>query len=145
MAIAALGLDIGRKRIGVAGCDGLGLLATEITTIHRRDVDADLAAIAQLIQERQIKTLVVGLPYQMDGTLGKQAKATQKFARKLSRHFELPVEYVDERLTSVEAENQLKAQNKYDRNQKGLVDQLAAKIILQQWLDCNGDRPTQKP
>ena len=135
MAIAALGLDVGRKRIGVAGCDGLGLLATELTTIHRTTIDEDLDAIAKWIEERQIKTLVVGLPDQMDGTLGKQAKATQKFARKLSKYCELPIEYVDERLTSVEAENQLKSQKKYDRNQKGLVDQLAAKIILQQWLD----------
>ena len=133
--VAALGVDVGRKRIGLAGCDGLGLLATEITTIHRTNTEEDLAAIAQLIQERQIQILVVGLPYQMDGSLGKQAKATQKFARKLSRYTDLPVEYVDERLTSVEAENQLKSQKKYDRNQKGLVDQLAAKIILQQWLD----------
>ena len=135
MAIAALGLDVGRKRIGVAGCDGLGLLATALTTIHRTNIEEDLAAIATLIKARNIKTLVVGLPYQMDGTLGKQAKATQKFARKLSKHTELPIEYVDERLTSVEAETQLKAKKKYDRNNKGLVDQIAAKIILQQWLD----------
>ena len=135
MAIAALGLDVGRKRIGVAGCDGLGLLATALTTIHRTNIEEDLAAIATLIEARNIKTLVVGLPYQMDGTLGKQAKATQKFARKLSKHTELPIEYVDERLTSVEAETQLKAKKKYDRNNKGLVDQIAAKIILQQWLD----------
>lgn len=134
--IAALGLDVGRKRIGVAGCDGLGLLATALTTIHRTTIEEDLAAIAHWIETRNIKTLVVGLPYQMDGTLGKQAKATQKFTRKLSKYSGLPIEYVDERLTSVEAEIQLKAQKKYDRNQKGLVDQLAAKIILQQWLDA---------
>ncbi|AFY37921.1 Holliday junction resolvase [[Leptolyngbya] sp. PCC 7376] len=139
MAIAALGLDIGRKRIGVAGCDGLGLFTTALTTINRTTIEADLEAIAKLIEARQIKILVVGLPYQMDGTLGKQAKATQKFARKLSRHFELPIEYVDERLTSVEAETQLKAKKKYDRNNKGLVDQLAAKIILQQWLDSRAE------
>ncbi|OKH15908.1 Holliday junction resolvase RuvX [[Limnothrix rosea] IAM M-220] len=135
MAIAALGLDVGRKRIGVAGCDGLGLLATELTTIHRTTLEQDFAAIAKLVEERQIEIFVVGLPYQMDGTLGKQAKATQKFARRLRQHFDLPVEYVDERLTSVEAENQLKAQKRYSRQDKGLVDQVAAKIILKQWLD----------
>ncbi|MBV5259637.1 Holliday junction resolvase RuvX [Synechococcus moorigangaii CMS01] len=133
--IAALGLDVGRKRIGVAGCDRLGLLATALTTIERTTLEADLAAIRHWITERQIQVLVVGLPYAMDGTLGKQAKHTQKFARKLAVAFHLPVEYVDERLTSVEAENQLKAEKQYDRQQKGLVDQRAAQIILQQWLE----------
>ncbi len=140
MAIAALGLDVGRKRIGVAGCDGLGLLATELTTIHRTTLEQDFEAIAQLVAARKIETFVVGLPYQMDGTLGKQAKATQKFVRKLQKQFDLPVEYVDERLTSVAAEEQLKAQKKYDRRQKGLIDQLAAKIILQQWLDSRSGK-----
>jgi putative Holliday junction resolvase len=133
--IAALGLDVGRKRIGVAGCDGLGLMATELTTIHRTSLDADLAAIATWVKQREIEILVVGLPYSMDGSLGKQAKHTQKFARKLNQILNIPVEYVDERLTSVEAENQLKAEKKYARQDKGLVDQRAATIILQQWLN----------
>lgn len=132
--IAALGLDVGRKRIGVAGCDGLGLLATGLTTIQRSSLEADLAAIAHWVRERDVQVLVVGLPYSMDGSLGKQAQHTQKFARKLSQYLNLPVEYVDERLTSVEAENQLKAEKKYTRQNKGLVDERAATIILQQWL-----------
>ena len=135
-SVAALGLDIGRKRIGVAGCDGLGLLATGLTTIERTTLEADLAAIDHWIKQRQIQILVVGLPYAMDGSLGKQAKQTQKFARKLAAAFNLPIEYVDERLTSVEAEAQLKAKKQYDRQQKGLVDQWAAQIILQQWLEA---------
>ena len=139
--VAALGLDIGRKRIGVAGCDGLGLLATALTTIQRTTLEADLAAIAHWIEQRHIQVLVVGLPYAMDGSLGKQAKQTQKFARKLEV-FGLPIEYVDERLTSVEAENQLKAEKQYDRQQKGLVDQRAAQIILQQWLEARQLTPT---
>lgn len=133
--VAALGLDVGRKRIGVAGCDGLGLLATALGTIHRTALEADLAEIERWVRERQIEILVVGLPYALDGSIGKQAKETQKFARKLGRNLGLPVEYVDERLTSVEAETQLKEQKKYSRHDKGLVDQVAAKIILQQWLD----------
>ncbi|WP_030007276.1 Holliday junction resolvase RuvX [Picosynechococcus sp. NKBG042902] len=140
--VAALGLDIGRKRIGVAGCDGLGLLATALTTIQRTTLEADLAAIAHWIEQRHIQVLVVGLPYAMDGSLGKQAKQTQKFARKLAEAFGLPIEYVDERLTSVEAENQLKAEKQYDRQQKGLVDQRAAQIILQQWLETRQCTPT---
>ncbi|MEB3224780.1 MAG: Holliday junction resolvase RuvX [Synechococcus sp.] len=134
-SVAALGLDIGRKRIGVAGCDRLGLLATALTTIERTTLEADLAAIGHWVEQRKVKVLVVGLPYAMDGTLGKQAKHTQKFARKLAAALGLPLEYVDERLTSVEAENQLKAEKQYDRQQKGRVDQRAAQIILQQWLE----------
>lgn len=133
--IAAIGLDIGRKRIGVAGCDGLGLLATALTTIDRTTLAADLAAIQQWAQQRQAEVIVVGLPYSMDGSLGKQAKVTQKFARKIAQTLNLPVVYVDERLTSVEAEMLLKAKNQYSRTNKGLVDQQAARIILQQWLD----------
>lgn len=133
--VAALGLDVGRKRIGIAGCDGLGLLATELTTVERTTLDADIAAIRGWVAQRQVAVLVVGLPYSMDGTLGKQAKHTQKFARKLGEAMDLPVEYVDERLTSVEAETQLKAEGQYSRQDKGLVDQRAAKIILQQWLN----------
>lgn len=133
--IAALALDVGRKRIGVAGCDGLGLLATGLGTINRTSPEADLAAIRHWVETRKITILVIGLPYSMDGSLGKQAKFTQKFARRISQALELPLEYVDERLTSVAAEEKLKSQKKYSRQNKGLVDQEAAQIILQQWLD----------
>ncbi|MGB2924179.1 MAG: Holliday junction resolvase RuvX [Limnothrix sp.] len=133
--IAALALDVGRKRIGVAGCDGLGLLATGLDTIHRTSSEADLAAIRQWVEKRAATVLVVGLPFMMDGNIGKQAKITQKFAQRISRDLGLPLEYVDERLTSVEAETQLTARKKYFRHNKGLVDKEAAQIILQQWLD----------
>ena len=72
----------------------------------------------------------------MDGTIGTQAKQVQKFARRLSQALNLPIEYVDERLTSVEAETQLRAQKRFSTYNKGLIDRQAAVIILQQWLDC---------
>ncbi len=133
--IAALGLDVGRKRIGVAGCDGLGLFATGLTTIHRREQTADLAAIAALVQERQVEVLVLGLPYQMDGSLGTQARQVQKFARILERQLGLPVEFVDERLTSFQSEELIKAEGGSPSRDKGLIDRKAAALILQQWLD----------
>lgn len=138
--ISALGLDIGQKRIGVAGCDGLGLLATGITTIERTSFTEDVAKLRQLITERQATILVVGLPYSLNGDLGKQAQKVQKLATRLSNALELPLEYVDERLTSVEAQEQLKAQNKLSRYNKGLIDRQAATIILQQWLDQRPSR-----
>ena len=134
--VSALGLDIGKKRVGVAGCDGMGLIATGLTTIERTSFKEDVAKLKQIIEEREVEVLVIGLPYSMDGTIGFQAKQVQKFAQRLSQVLNLPIEYVDERLTSVEAEAQLKAQKRFSTYNKGSIDRLAAAIILQQWLDC---------
>jgi putative Holliday junction resolvase len=133
--ISALGLDVGRKRIGVAGCDGTGLIATELTTIKRTSLAQDIEHLKELVEQREVQILVIGLPYSMDGSLGSQAKQVQKFAQRVSKILQLPVEYVDERLTSVEAEEQLKAQKRFSSRHKGLIDRRAASIILQQWLD----------
>ncbi|MFN9175711.1 MAG: Holliday junction resolvase RuvX [Synechocystis sp.] len=137
--VAALGLDVGRKRIGVAGCDGTGLIATGITTIHRRSYQEDIEQLQALIAKREINLLVIGLPYTLSGEIGAQAKHVQKFARRLEATLGLPIEYMDERLTSVEAENQLKSQKRFSTYNKGLIDQQAAQIILQQWLDLRGN------
>ncbi|MDJ0633410.1 MAG: Holliday junction resolvase RuvX [Xenococcaceae cyanobacterium MO_188.B29] len=134
--VSALGLDVGKKRVGVAGCDGMGLIATGLTTIKRTSFQEDVAKLKQIVQEREVEVLVVGLPYSMDGSIGTQAKQVQKFARRLSEALQLPIEYVDERLTSVEAEAQLKAQKRFSTYDKGMIDRQAAAIILQQWLDC---------
>jgi putative holliday junction resolvase len=133
--VAALGLDVGKKRMGVAGCDGTGLIATGLTTIQRTSWGSDVRQLQDIVAERAVEILVIGLPYRLDGTLGSQAQQVQKFADKISLTLQLPFEYVDERLTSVEAEAQLKAQNRFSTRNKGAIDQRAAEIILQQWLD----------
>ncbi|MBD2594962.1 Holliday junction DNA helicase RuvA [Nostoc sp. MBR 210] len=133
--ISALGLDIGRKRIGVAGCDRTGLIATGITTIERSSFERDVEQFQNIVNERQVEILVVGLPYSMDGSLGFQAHQVQKFATKLSKALKLPIEYVDERLTSFQAEQMLIAENLSPSRHKGLIDRKAAALILQQWLD----------
>ncbi|WP_414551843.1 Holliday junction resolvase RuvX [Anabaena sp. CCY 0017] len=133
--ISALGLDFGRKRMGVAGCDGTGLIATGLTTIERTSFERDVQQIRSLVNERQVQVLVIGLPYSMDGTLGFQARQVQKFGKKLGKALNLPVEYVDERLTSFQAEQLLIAENRSPSRHKGLIDRKAAAIILQQWLD----------
>lgn len=133
--VAALGLDVGKKRMGVAGCDGTGLIATGLTTINRTSWAEDVRQLKDIIEQREVEILVIGLPYKLDGTLGAQAKQVQKFASKISRSLQMPIEYVDERLTSVEAESQLKAQKKFSSRNKGAIDRRAAAIILQQWLD----------
>ncbi|NEN90361.1 MAG: Holliday junction resolvase RuvX [Okeania sp. SIO3H1] len=133
--ISALGLDVGRKRMGVAGCDGTGLIATGITTIRRTSFQEDIAKLKVIIQERQVQVLIVGLPYSMNGSIGFQAKQIQKYSQRLSQALDLPIEYVDERLTSVQAEEMLKAANISPSQNKHLIDRKAAALILQQWLD----------
>ncbi len=133
--VAALGLDVGKKRIGVAGCDGTGLIATGLTTINRTSWAEDVRQLKDIIQQREVEILVIGLPYNLDGTIGFQAKQVQKFASRISQSLQMPIAYVDERLTSVEAESQLKAQKKFSSRNKGAIDRRAAVIILQQWLD----------
>ncbi|MCY7335723.1 MAG: Holliday junction resolvase RuvX [Chamaesiphon sp.] len=136
MRVAALGLDVGSKRIGVAGCDGLGMMATGITTIWRSSFQNDMEQLAEIIDERQVEILVIGLPYTMDGNIGSQAKQVQKFARRVATVIELPIEYVDERLTSYAAEQMMiEAKISVCRN-KATIDRIAAAVILQQWLDA---------
>ena len=139
MRIAALGLDVGSKRIGVAGCDGLGLIATGITTIWRSSFQQDIAQLAQIILDREVSILVLGLPYTMDGNIGSQAKQVQKFARRVAAAIELPIEYVDERLTSYAAEQMMIAANISVSQNKATIDRIAAAVILQQWLDHRSD------
>ncbi|MBD2195399.1 MULTISPECIES: Holliday junction resolvase RuvX [Calothrix] len=133
--ISALGLDLGRKRIGVAGCDGTGLIATGIATIERASFAQDVEQLKQIVEERQVQVLVIGLPYSMDGSLGFQARHVQKLANRLAKALNLPMEYVDERLTSYQAEELLKAENRSPSRHKALIDRKAAALILQQWLD----------
>jgi len=133
--ISALGLDVGKRRVGVAGCDGTGLIATGLTTIVRTSFEQDVQQLKAIADEREAQVLVVGLPYSLDGSIGQTAQYVQQFAERLADALELPLEYVDERLTTVEAEEQLKAQKRFNTRNKGLIDRQAATIILQEWLD----------
>ncbi|OCR01256.1 Holliday junction DNA helicase RuvA [Oscillatoriales cyanobacterium USR001] len=135
MVISALGLDIGQKRIGIAGCDGLGLMAIGLGTIARSSFANDLAQFQQIVAERDVQILVSGLPYNMNGTLGFQARQVQKYASRVASALTLPLEYVDERLTSYQAEQLMLAENISPSKNKALIDRKAAALILQQWLD----------
>jgi len=135
LAVMALGLDVGRKRIGVAGCDRTGLIAHGITTILRQSWEYDINQLQALVNERQVDTLVVGLPYNMDGSIGYQAKHVQKFAWGASKHLAIALEFVDERLTSFEAEQMMMQARISPRDHKAMIDRKAAALILQQWLE----------
>lgn len=127
-----LALDVGDKRIGVAVSDPFFLFATGLKVIIRENDNKALEEIKEICQTYKIKKIVVGLPYNMDGTIGVQAKKTVKFTEKLENDFEII--YRDERLTSFEAEEMLKKENKKYTKNKGLVDIKAACIILQSYI-----------
>lgn len=133
--ISALGLDIGRRRIGVAGCDRTGLIATGLTTIYRQSFAQVADTLGKLVQERQVKVLVVGLPLSLDGSEGAQARQVRRLAEGLSKALDIPVVYVDERFTSLEAEELIRQQGGSPIDDKGLIDRKAAALILQRWLD----------
>ena len=133
--ISALGLDIGLKRVGIAGCDGTGLIATGITTLVRSSFDRDVAYLRELVKERNVQILVSGLPYSLSGDVGAQARQVQKYATRIATALEMPLEYVDERLTSVHAKELIQAQGISSSGNKGLIDRKAAALILQRWLD----------
>lgn len=117
----------------MAGCDPTGLIAHGLTTLVRSSLSTDLEAIRRMVRERKAEVVVVGLPKNMDGKLGPQARRTQYFGDRLAEVVEVPVHYVDERLTTVQAERSLMGVRAPRRRE--LIDQQAAAIILQQWLD----------
>jgi putative Holliday junction resolvase len=132
-----LGLDVGDRRIGVALSDETGLLASPLPTLQRVGPRKDLKAIALLVREHGAGEVVVGLPYNLDGSIGPQAEKVQAFAEGLKPLVRVPVRFWDERLTSVEAERILSERNVPWQRRKGLVDQVAAVLILQDYLDAH--------
>ena len=133
-----LGLDFGSKTVGVAVSDPLGITAQPLTTILREREDKlrkTLAGIAQLAEEYQADRLVLGLPKNMNNTLGERAEKTLAFRDALERRTGLPVILWDERLTTVSAERVLMEEGVRRENRKEFVDRIAAALILQGYLD----------
>jgi putative pre-16S rRNA nuclease len=130
-----LGLDVGDKTIGVAVSDLLLLTAQGITTIQRESKKKDFKALEDLIDEYKIKKIVVGLPKNMNGSLGPQSEKTMKFAEKLKNKFDMEIIYIDERLTTVSAERVLIEGDMRRKKRKKVIDKVAAVFILQSYLD----------
>jgi len=130
-----LGLDIGDRRIGVAISDETGAVAQGRGVFLRRGEDQDLSYFADLCLRERVGVIVVGLPLNMDGSEGKQAAKVRAFAAALAERTSLPVEFVDERLTTAEADRVLKEAGLRERKRRKVRDELAAVLILQAWLD----------
>ena len=128
-----MAVDLGSVRTGVAVSDELGMLAQPWKTLPGGDktLDAIVSAVAELKPSR----VLVGLPRNMDGTYGPAAEAARAFADHLRARIECPVDLWDERLTTVSAQRALRESGRKARDQRGVVDQVAAQFLLQSWLD----------
>jgi putative Holliday junction resolvase len=136
--IVALGFDFGLKRIGIAAGDTLTLGARPLQTVAARNGEPDWPAIDRCVREWAPAAVVVGVPYNMDGTESTLTAAARSFASAMSTRFSVPVTEVDERLSSREAEDQLRQRRssgeRARRVTRGDIDAVAAAVLLQQWL-----------
>ncbi|HSI13978.1 MAG TPA: Holliday junction resolvase RuvX [Chthoniobacter sp.] len=131
----ALGIDHGDARIGVAISDDLGMLAHPLETIRIKDVADPVARIAALVTSRDIGHIILGLPRNMDGSYGPAAEKVRAFAEKLRAACTCEVKLWDERLTSVAAQRSLHEAGRNVKDSREVIDQVAAQLILQGWLD----------
>jgi putative Holliday junction resolvase len=136
-----IGLDVGDKTLGVAVSDELGLTAQGVTTRKRTSLATDLEFLRQVIAQYAATALVVGLPKNMDGSLGPQAQKTLAFVERLRQGCAIPVVTWDERLTTREVERVLLAANTSRQRRKQVRDRLAAQLILQSYLEWSRRHP----
>ncbi len=130
-----LALDLGKKRIGLAVSDELGVTAQGLETLQRTNVREDLARLVQLIAEKNVSLILMGNPLHMSGKEGRQAQYTHEFAERLHGASGVPVQYWDERLTTVQAERVLRESGISIAKRALAVDRLAAVILLESYLD----------
>lgn len=135
-------LDLGEKRIGVAVSDPTRTIASPHAVVKRRSRAVDFARFARLIEEQQIALLVIGLPITLGGQEGLRAAWARDYAADLGHHIDIPIVFWDESLTTVAAEEALRAQGRRGKKVKERVDAVAATLILQAYLDAQpGDEP----
>jgi putative Holliday junction resolvase len=139
-----IGLDVGTKTIGVAMSDPTRMLASPVTTVARQGVQKDVERLVALMDGRGVDAIVVGLPYELDGAEERSARLARQVGDALAARAGLPVTYVDERFTSVEASRLLIASGARRKKRKEVIDQAAAMLILQSFLD-HGDWSAAKP
>jgi len=130
----ALGIDLGDARVGVAVSDDLGMLAHPLETISTQSTNV-LKRVLALAGERTVETIIVGMPRNMNGSHGPAADKARAFIEELRRETTLPIVAWDERLSTVSAQRALQEAGRNTRKQKSVIDQVAAQIILQSWLD----------
>jgi putative Holliday junction resolvase len=131
-----LALDVGTKTIGIARVKEGLRLASPHSTLSREGVKKDVVRLAHLCAELSVTEVVVGMPYELDGTEGRSARLARQIGQALSQATGLPVHYQDERYSTVEASRRLQAAGHSARDQRKIIDQAAAAVILEDWLNA---------
>jgi putative Holliday junction resolvase len=140
-----LGIDWGKARIGLALSDPLGITAQPLVVLKSDGIHNDIAAIGALVNEYAVTQVVIGLPLNMNGTESTTTEAVQHFAYKLSQRLTIPVVYIDERLSSKQAERTLIEGDVRRENRKGKIDKVAAALLLQSALAGSPLIPLEEP
>jgi len=135
---SVLSLDVGRKRIGLAGCDALGISVKPLPALHRGRFDHDLTKLQSLCDSRRVEALVVGLPLDQEGQPTPQAEHCQRYGRRLAHHLKLPIAWVNEHSSSWAAAEQ----GNLHGDRTGRLDSEAAALLLEQWLQ-EGPEPVE--
>ena len=130
-----MALDYGEVRIGIAMSDVTRFLASGYENYTRKGLELDCKHIAEIVSNNNVKTIVIGLPLNMDGTEGVRVEKTREFASELSKYTDAKIDFLDERLTSVSAEKILISADVSRKKRKQVLDKLSATIILQDYLD----------
>lgn len=140
-----MALDLGERRIGVAVSDPTRTLASPLVTIMRASRKEDIAAIGALVEEYAIASIVVGLPLSLDGSEGPQARSVRRYADFLSDSLSVPIEFCDERFSTVEASDIMRSKSKRSRRSaRGEIDAMAAAVILQAYLDSEAGQHSRR-
>ncbi|HXP16613.1 MAG TPA: Holliday junction resolvase RuvX [Terriglobales bacterium] len=135
-----LGMDVGSKRIGLAVSDPLGITAQGLETLQRQNKRLDFERLERVIREYHVAGIVIGLPLRMSGAEGTQSEKMQDFGEEIRRRFRLPVHLWDERLSSAQANRLLRETEMSIKRRGEVVDQMAAVLILQSWMDARSGR-----
>lgn len=135
-----IALDVGDRKIGIAASDMLGIIAQPVETLWRKGEDKDIQNIVDVIRRLEAEIVVIGLPRNMNGSIGPQAQKVQAFGDLLATKIDIPIAYWDERLTSIAAEKMLINANQRREKRKQVIDQVAAVYILQGYMERNKSR-----
>lgn len=130
-----LGLDVGDVRIGVAISDELCIAAHKLCTIKRKSLERDISAIQQIVAENKVDKIVVGIPITLNGEISRQTQKIQQFVAHIQKNLDVPIETWDESLTTADAEEILISMNVSRRKRKKIIDQVAAALILESYLE----------
>lgn len=136
-----LAIDYGRKRIGLAVCDGLGISMKPLPPLQSTTLESDLAALARTVAAEEIVGIVIGMPLQLDGEEGRAAQEVKLFAAVLRERLHLPVDEIDERMTTKAAHALMKSAGHRHADRRPRLDSTAAMLILRTWIDRRKNAP----